>query len=115
MKEYKFSTYWRNEKTSDVYVSADRKTIIYKRYNDEQIKAPYGFDQLTIEHVYSFLESRCMPKERAQLPAYLESLGLTEYNPWEIVKKTHGVMWEDFLWIKFPTEDVTWDEVKVRD
>ena len=27
MEEYKFSTYWKNEKTSDIYVSADRKKL----------------------------------------------------------------------------------------
>lgn len=114
-KEYAFSTYWKNEKTSDVVVSADRQSVKYVRYTDELLKSPYGFDHVTIEQIYHFLETRCMPKGRTQLAEYLESLNLKEYNPWEIVKITHGVMWEDFLWLKFPGEQITWDEVKLRD
>jgi hypothetical protein len=48
-------------------------------------------------------------------PEYLETLGLTAYDPWKIVEITHGVMWEDFLWIKFPGETLSWEDVKIRD
>jgi len=115
MQEYKFSTYWKNEHTSDVVVSADRKTVKYIKYVSEVPKVPYLFDNPSVEQIYDFLETRCMPKGRTQMEEYLSSLGLEEYNPWEIVKHTHAVMWEDYLWIKFPDEDVTWDEAKVRD
>lgn len=115
MQEYRFSTYWKNELTADVVVSADRKSVVYTKYTEEIPKVPYLFDDPTVEQIYDFLVTRCMPQGRTQLPEYLESLELEEYNPWDIVRRTHGVMWEDFLWIKFPDEDITWDEVKVRE
>lgn len=115
MHKYQFSTYWKDEKTADVIIAADRKSLIYKKYTEDILKVPFAFDNPTIEQMYDFIESRCMPKERTQLQDYLEELDLEEYNPWDIVKRTHGVMWEDFLWFKFPGEDISWDEVKVRD
>lgn len=114
-KEIRFSTYWKNEKTSDVVIVSDRSKVEYKRYSDEICEAPFGFDNPSFEQMYRFLESRCMPKGRQQLQEYLDDLGLAEYNVYEILRKTHGVMWEDFLWLKFEGESVTWDEVKVRD
>lgn len=114
INEYKFYTYWKNEPTSEVTVSADRRNVSYIIYKREIPKVPYLFENPTVEQIYNFLETRCMPEGRTQLGEYLDDLGLAEYNPWEIVKITHGVMWEDFLWLKFPGEDITWEDVKVR-
>lgn len=35
-------------------------------------------------------------------------------NPWEWVRISHGVMFDDFLWIRFPGENLTWEDVKIR-
>ncbi len=113
-EEIRFSTYWKDKKTSDVRISADRRTVEYHRYSDGMCESPFGFDHPTFEQMYRFMESRCMPKGRLQLQEYLDDLGLEEYNVYQILRKTHGVMWEDFLWLKFDGESVTWDEVKVR-
>lgn len=88
--------------------------VLYQRYSDTISTVPYLFEDPTFEQMYDFLESRCMPKRRQCLPEYLQVCGLSEYNPYEIIKVTHGVMWEDFLWIKFPGEDITWEDVRVR-
>ena len=32
----------------------------------------------------------------------------------EILKKTHGVSFDDFFWVKFNNENITWDEVRIR-
>lgn len=47
-----------------------------------------------------FLEERCIPRTRAGLREYLEALGLDEYDPLEIIKKTGGKMAEDSQWIQ---------------
>lgn len=55
--------------------------------------------------------SRCFEEARPDKYELLNRLGLTEYNPWEIVKVTHGRLWDDYLWIKFEGEDLTWKDV----
>lgn len=119
MKEYSFETWFQNRKTSDVSITSDRAVVTYtiNPLIQNVIELPFGFrEDITLEDVYRFLESRCMPKGRKdQMQEYLISLRLEEYNPWEIVKKTHGVMWEDFLWLRFPEENLTWEDVKIRD
>lgn len=52
------------------------------------------------EDFRAFLEERCIPRTRAGLREYLDSIGLDEYDPMEIIKKTSGRMAEDDQWIK---------------
>jgi len=33
-------------------------------------------------------------------------------DPWEWNRKTHGVTWEDFFWIKFDGESISWEDVR---
>ncbi len=35
------------------------------------------------------------------------------YNPWEIVRKTHGFLWDDYMWIRFEGETLTWEDVNL--
>ena len=60
------------------------------------------------------LEMRCFEKERGDIWEILEHLGLEEYNPQEMVKKTHGVSYNDYIWFRFPGENLTAKDVLVR-
>ena len=53
-------------------------------------------------------------KYRADIGEKLTNLGLKEYNPYEIVKRTHGVSYNDFIWFRFPGEKLTSKDVLVR-
>ena len=48
----------------------------------------------------NFLEERCIPKSRAGLKEYLNAIGVDEYNPVEIIRKTKGKMAEDQSWLE---------------
>ena len=77
------------------------QTLYTENRTDQLVKTAFGKKQLLLwEDFVSFLEERCIPKERAGLREYLESIGLDEYDPWEIVKKTQGRMAEDQQWIE---------------
>lgn len=55
----------------------------------------------------------CFEEGNADKEFFLKVLGLDEYNPWDIVPLTHGVMLEDFLWVRFKgQENLTWEEVR---
>ena len=54
----------------------------------------------TWDALMDFLEERCIPRARAGLREYLDELGLDEYDPIEIIKKTSGRMAEDNQWLK---------------
>ena len=43
---------------------------------------------------------RCIPKQRSGIREYLETMGFSEYNTIDIIRKTHGRMAEDNQWIE---------------
>ena len=44
----------------------------------------------------------------------LNRIGLSEYNPQQIVRRTHGVSYNDYIWFRFPGERLTSRDVLVR-
>ena len=64
------------------------------------LKLPFGNNQNpSWEDYLHFLESRCIPRTRAGLREYLETIGVDHYDPLEIIRKTQGRMAEDDLWL----------------
>lgn len=77
------------------------KVIHIENYTDRLIKTAFGNNFLpTWEDFKQFLEERCVPRARAGLREYLEEIGVEEYDPMEIIKKTEGRMAEDEQWIR---------------
>lgn len=84
-------------------IAADyqEKTICIENYVSDVLKTAFGNNmEPTWEDYQSFLEERCIPKSRAGLREYLETIGVEEYDPLEIIKKTAGCMAEDQQWIE---------------
>lgn len=91
------------------------KVSKYITHTDDIWKLPFGACMSPdYEWVVSFLESRCPSRERLDLKEVLGSLGLDVFDPLAIVQTTHGVMWNDYFWVKFDDEDLSYDSVKIR-
>ncbi|MCD8014525.1 MAG: hypothetical protein LUG99_15385 [Lachnospiraceae bacterium] len=112
MKDFAFTVMNKNKKIADVSIVNNEVNV--KKYSMQADEQPFYGGPMDLERIYRFLESRCMDRNRDCLEEYLNWLGLDEYNPYDIVKKTHGVMWEDFFWLKFPGETITWKDVRIR-
>lgn len=109
--DYAFDVMWKDELTASVSITNNRKNIEVTKYSNDIAKQPFWGGNIDIYRIYEFLEYRCFEEARPDKVVILELLGLTEYNPWEIVKKTHGRLYEDFLWLRFPGETLTWKDV----
>ena len=66
------------------------------------------------ERFYMFMKDRCYEDGRADLPQILAAAGMTENDPYEWCKRTHGVTYDDFFWIKYDGEEIAWKDVKLR-
>lgn len=92
-----------NNQTLCTAILADytEKNIIIKNFTDNKLYRAFGAnDNPDWRDYLSFLEDRVIPRTRAGLREYLNTLGIDEYNPLEIIKKTHGKMAEDNQWIE---------------
>ncbi len=92
-----------NSKTLCTVIVADYtdKEIFIENKTDYPLYLAFGKnDNPNWEDYLSFLESRCISKDRDRLRNYLEAMKLEEFNPLEIIKKTQGRMAEDQQWIR---------------
>lgn len=110
--DYIFSVYNQDELVAEVAVTDNRRQIDVKKYTEDPGIQPFCGENITLERVYNFIKYRCFEECRPDKEMLLEALGLSEYNPWEIVKKTHGRLWQDFTWIRFPGEELAWKDVE---
>ncbi|MFC9709398.1 hypothetical protein ACFTRD_14725 [Paenibacillus sp. NPDC056933] len=70
--------------------------------------------KVTVGDVLDYFESRCFPRTRHHADKILQSLGLNDYVASEIVKQTHGVLYDDYVWIRFSNEELTCADVHPR-
>ncbi|MFF2092707.1 hypothetical protein [Paenibacillus sp. NPDC058174] len=73
-----------------------------------------GKKKVLVSDVLDYFESRCLPRTRHHIDKVLQSLGLSDYVPADIVKKTHGVLYDDYVWIRFAGEELTCADVHPR-
>ena len=77
------------------------RTLQAENHTPLLVKTAFGKHETpSWEDFRAFLEERCIPRHRAGLREYLDSIGLDEYDPMEIIKKTSGQMAEDEQWIE---------------
>jgi hypothetical protein len=77
------------------------KKIKVENYTDNIINRAFGVNvNPTWQDYNEFLEDRCVPKSRDRIRDFLDVLGIDEYNPLKIIKKTQGRMADDNQWIE---------------
>lgn len=82
-----------------------------ERFTDNPVLQPFGMENITVAKVNEYLESRCFDPKRADADKLMKSIHVKYYNPLEIIRKTHGRIWDDFTWIRFPGESLVWEDV----
>lgn len=97
----KLSYFDRDNLCTTIIADETERTLRIENHTDRVIKTAFGNNLApTWEDLQHFLEERCIPRARAGLREYLESIGVEEYAPMEIIKKTEGRMSEDDQWIR---------------
>jgi len=77
------------------------ETVSVENTTEHIVKTAFGKNAVpTWEDFQNFLEERCVSRSRSGIREYLEAIGVEEYNPMEIIKKTSGRMAEDNQWLK---------------
>lgn len=97
-----------------IYISDNKKEVTVENLTKNNMLLPFAGGKVDIFRVYGFLKSRCYEDCRADLQEILTVHGMTNNNPWEWVRKTHGVMYDDQIWIKFNDESIKWEEVRIK-
>ncbi len=106
----KFELYHANTLLSIFSVKDDR-TVDYSYNANTDIPLLLPPDKrLKIEDVYYIIRSRVFPDNPYTAPMELQRLGLEEYNPYEIIKLTYGILPTDAYWIKRSDDNSSFDD-----
>lgn len=103
-----------NTPVADVYTNEHN---IFQRINrlvPDGPTQPFWEGPMSTQRFYEFMKGRCYEDGRGDLGRILAAAGMTENNPYEWCRRTHGVTWEDFFWIRYEGEDITWEDVRIR-
>ena len=57
---------------------------------------------------------RVFERSRPDRYLILDELGLEHFEPLLIAKKTHGTLWDDYNWLRFDGEELTFKDVQLR-
>ena len=112
LENYSFEVFWNDELTA--FVQVEKDIVKVKRYIKHPLRQLFAADTMSRYQLNCILELRCWDKGRPDSDEILKHLGLTAYIPYEIIKKTHGVSFNDFIWFRFPGEEITSKDVLVR-
>lgn len=104
--------YWKDEPVSEIYVRGNEVTI--KRFTLHPVKQIFSRDKMDIFGLSEVFRRRCWDENRDGIEDILKKLGLVHYDPLEIVRKTHGVSYNDFIWFQFDGELLFWKDVAPR-
>ena len=81
-----------DELIQDVKIKNYQRNIMYRAFGANEYPSYKDYQE--------FLESRCFPRERDNMKLALKELDLPFYDPFLIIEKTQGRMYEDDFWIR---------------
>ena len=98
---YKLYFFDANKLCTTIYADETDHSLRVENHTEHLVKTAFGKNERpTWEDYIGFLEERCIPRGRSGLREYLETIGVSEYDPMEIILKTGGRMAEDEQWLK---------------
>ena len=107
---HNFTLMWRDEPTADLKISGD--DVILERYTTNPAKQLFYADRISLFELGEILTTRCWEENRSGIDELLNLIGLDTYDPYAIVRRTHGLMAQDPIWFRFEGEKLTYREVR---
>ena len=113
MNRYEFTIMNRDIPIMHVVMDLESDYFLTERLTEDKKYQVFGFVPNKAQ-MFKFLAMRCFDRTRPDTKQLLELMGLDSYNPYEIVKKSHGFTYDDQIWIKFPGECLEWKDVDLN-
>ena len=89
---------------AEIEVDFETRAIEYTIKHFDSLWSPFQWGDPTFEDFEWFLETRCFPRARHNLKEILTALNMDHYDPWLIVKHTHGTVANEPCWFLFDTD-----------
>lgn len=104
-----YNWYFGAQHTSTITVNFTTKKVSVVHHTDvKPICAFSGKTNITFNSWEDMIAGRCIPSTQVGAMEKLAKIGITEYDPYKIIEKTHGVLVHDAFEI-VPAEGVDYD------
>lgn len=91
---------------------SDDNIVSVINYTDNIVDRPFGTCiNPTLNDLDNLFLERCFPSARFNAKQVLQGK-LYGYDPLRIIHDTHGILVDDYYWIRFANEDLCWNDVK---
>ena len=96
--------------TARIYNPSGKKNVFCPYITKEAINY-----SVSIQDLDKFLELRCVPRTRVDIDWLLKHrYNMKYYSALGICRKTHGVMYSDFIWLRFDDERISFNDIRIR-
>ena len=113
-----FDIMHKDEKTGYVRYNKATGEFVAESYTDIIAKCLWiSSVKVSKYDLMQFISNRCWSEYRGELPQKLGAIGLSRYNEIEIIKKTKGKMYGDFIWFRFKEDmdnGITYEDIKPK-
>lgn len=103
---------YKDQCLTDIWYDLKTRSVKIQQNVIRRLETPFQWGNPTFEELETFVSSRCLPATRYNIKECLAILGLQEYNIWEIIAKTHGVMMHSWCWFRFDTDPEGYNAVE---
>ena len=102
--------YHRNEKVGRLDIEKG-KLIRNEAFTDNLLLHPCAKSTTALQ-ILGILADRVICESRCE-DVMLKSMGLKEYNVFDVFKANHGIDIDDFIWFKFDDDrkDLCWEDI----
>ena len=105
--------FWMDELVTNIFLRD--KLVLVKRYDKSPVKQIFPKNRMTYSEFVDILSSRCWESENADMQRILQANDLKEYSIPYVIKKTHGVSYNDPLWFEFENENLSARDVLIKE
>lgn len=96
------------------HVKVVNNVVDVQRFTNIAYEQPFLHQPVSLEFVKHFLKRRAVSADKEGIDEILRNLGIEKYDVVDILKKTHGVDWDDFMWIRFKGDKTQYNDIKLR-
>ena len=116
MSELKYSVKVYNKNELITTINVDGENVTFENHPTKKIWQPFGIkEQVSWTDLDAFYKDRSVSNARENIVELLRHLDVDSFDPEYICRKTHGVQFDDFIWLQFSDEpQVTFDDIKLR-
>lgn len=107
---YEFTIMEEDKRVAHVVLN-EGKLVSYEHLEKESVYFYRKELKLGFEQIYSFLEERFFPRNRENIDEILGYYGVEQFNLYELCKLSHGLMVNDNVWLRYPGDDLTWEDI----